>query len=162
MATNFLIKINANGVEVTGESQDSKYSGWIEVLAYEWGGSRLEASGSGVRLSGKVNMSSFVFRKRADRASPLLFKALTNNENVKAEMVLRKAGGEMEDYMHIELNDAVVTKFTQGNLAYGGESPEEEVHISYQSIKMIYDVQDQRSGITRGGIEHEHVIMGAY
>lgn len=161
MAINFLIKINANGSDVQGESQDSKYRGWIEVLAYEFGGQRPEGSVSGARRSGLINMSSFVFRKRADCASPLLFKAFTNNESCTAELVLRKSGGEMEDYMHIKLTEAVITKFVQGNMAYGGESPEEEVHMSYQAIRMTYDVQDQRLGITRGGIEHEHVLMGA-
>ncbi len=161
MATNFLLRLTANGEAVTGESDDRKYPGWIEIIAYEWSGDRSSASSSGSGRRGSVNMGNLILRKRGDCASPLLFRAFTNNDVCKGQLNLRKAGGEMEDYMEIHFDNASIVKFVQGNLAFGGESPEEEVHLSYQKIRLVYDVQDAATGIVRGAIEHEHIVMGA-
>lgn len=155
MAINFVMKFVAEGSDVPGESRDGKYAGWIDVLAYEFSGQNATSvQGGSVRISGGTTMGLFVFRKMADRASPLLFKAFTNKDRCKVTLVLRKTGGEMEDYMRIILDGATVVKFVQGNIASGTESPEEEVHLSYDSVTMNYDVQDQKTGITRGAIQH--------
>jgi type VI secretion system Hcp family effector len=155
MAINFVLKLVAEGSDVTGESQDGKYPGWIDVMAYEFSGQNATSvQGGAPRISGGTTMGLFILRKLADRASPLIFKALTNRDRCKATLVLRKSGGEMEDYMRIILDGARVVKFIQGNIASGTETPEEEVHLSYDSVTMVYDVQDQKTGITRGGIEH--------
>jgi type VI secretion system secreted protein Hcp len=161
MATNFLLHLTANGEVVSGESDDRRYPAWIEVIAYEWSGDRASASSSGSGRRGSVNMGNMVIRKRGDCATPLLFRAFTNNDICKGKLVLRKAGGEMEDYMEIHFDHASIVKFVQGNLAFGGEAPEEEVHFSYQTIRVVYDVQDASTGIVRGGIEHEYTIMGS-
>ena len=160
MAINFMLKLVANGTNVTGESSDDKYMGWIEVVAYEFGGDRAGVGQAGSGRCGAVNMGNVILRKRADCASPVLFRSFTTNEICNAELVLRKSGGEMEDYMHLYFENASIVKFLQGNLTFGGESPEEEIHLSYQKIRIVYNVQDSRSGIVRGGIETDFEIMG--
>ncbi len=160
MATNFMLELTANGERVSGESSDPKYMGWIEVIAYEWSGDRSSSTSAGSGRRGAVNMGNVVIRKRGDCASPLIFRAFTQNENCNAHLVLRKSGGDMEDYMHLHFENGSIVKFVQGNLAFGGEAPEEEVHLSYQTVRVVYNVQDSRSGIVRGGIEAVHEVMG--
>lgn len=160
MAVNFVMKFVAEGTEVTGESKDGKYAGWIDVMAYEFTGQNATTpQGGSYRISGATTMGLFVVRKKTDRASPLLFRAFTNKESSKVTLVLRKAGGEMEDYMRLLLDGALVVKFVQGNIASGGEHAEEEIHLSYDSLTITYDVQDQKTGITRGAIEHTWEFM---
>lgn len=161
MAVNFLMQFTANGQVLNGESKAARYETWIEVIAYEFAGQRGQAGSAGGGRMGAPTLGNFVLRKRVDSASPLLFKAFTNNEQCELKLVMRKSGGEMQDYMRIELKHGVIAKLVQGNLAFGGEMAEEEVHLSYQSLKMIYDVQDQKTGIVRGGIEHEYIVRGA-
>lgn len=153
---NFVAKVIANGQHVQGESMESAFEGWIEVLAYDWGGERAQLTHGGAGRQGRVTYANLVLRKRADAASPLLFKALDNNEQCEVTLQLRKTGtgGQLENYMKILLKDALVVSIKQGNLQFGGEVAEEEVSFSYQEIEMQYDAQDKDTGITRGGIVH--------
>jgi len=153
---NFIAKVIANGQHVQGECMEASFENWIEVLAYDWGGERAQVSHAGAGRQGRVTYANLVLRKRADAASPLLFKALDNNELCEVTLQLRKTGtgGQLENYMKITLRSALVVQIKQGNLQFGGEVSEEEVSFSYQEIEMEYDAQDKDTGITRGGIVH--------
>lgn len=165
MATAFYLNLKANGQEVQGESQESQLAGWIEVLAFEYAGNRGSSGAAGRGRMAHVSMNNFVIRKRVDRASPLLLKAFCQNETIEAKLLLRKSGGggggEAGSYMEIELKNATIAGLKAGNLAFGGETAEEEIELSYQTIRLSYNVQDDLTGIVRGGIEFEHQIMGA-
>lgn len=158
---NFFAKVIANGQQLQGESGDQRYPGWIEVLAYDWGGQRAQVHQAGAGRQGRVTYRQLILRKRVDTASPLIFKALDQNEVCEVTLKLRKAGGEMEDYFEIKLMDALIVEVKQGNLAFGGETPEEEVSFSYGRMAMTYDAQDSNTGITRGGIIHEAQIFSS-
>ena len=136
MATNFMMKVIANGTDIEGEARQSQYAGWVEVLAYEFSGDRAGAGESGSRRMGAPNFGNFVIRKRADRASPQLMRAFALQEVCTMELALLKSGGEMQKYITLELEEAVITKFVQGNLGFGGEAPDEELHFSYQLIRI--------------------------
>ncbi|MDZ7640285.1 MAG: type VI secretion system tube protein Hcp [Bryobacterales bacterium] len=153
---NFVAKVIANGQHVQGESMEGDYPSWIEVLAYDWGGERGQVNQSGGGRQGRVSYGNLILRKRVDTASPLLFKALDHNEVCEVTMQLRKTGtgGQLENYMKIVLEGALIVSIKQGNLQFGGENPEEEVAFSYQALEMQYDAQDSSTGITRGGIMH--------
>lgn len=153
---NFVAKVIANGQQVQGESMESAFENWIEVLAYDWGGERAQVHQGGAGRQGRVTYGNLIIRKRVDSASPLLFKALDLNEVCEVTMQLRKTGtgGQLENYMKIILRRALIVAVKQGNLQFGGENPEEEVSFSYQEIEMQYDAQDKDTGITRGGIMH--------
>ena len=160
MATNFMMHLTANGSEVPGEGQQGNYENWIEVVAYEFAGEKAGAGNSGSGRMGTASFSNFVIRKRADKATPLIWHAFSTNASCKVKLALLKSGGEMEKYMDIELDNAVISKVVHGNLSFGGDLADEEVHFSYQSIAVYYDVQDSRTGITRGSISWEHQIRG--
>lgn len=152
---NFVAKVVANGQHVQGESAEGGFESWIEVLAYDWGGERAQVHQGGGGRQGRVTYRELRLRKRVDSASPLLFKALDQNEVCEVTLQLRKTGtgGQLENYMQIELKRALIVGLKQGNVEFGGDSPEEEVCFSYQEVRMTYDVQNDL-GITRGGIEH--------
>lgn len=153
----FLIKIVANGQFVQGESEEEGFEGWVEVLAYDWGGTRARVSEQGAGAQGRLTYQNLVIRKRVDTATPLLFKAIDFNEKCEVTLQLRKTGtgGKPENYMKITLRGAFITEIKQGNLSLGGEVPEENISFSYQEIEINYDAQDKVSGITRGGILHQ-------
>lgn len=153
---NFVAKVIANGQQVNGESMESSFENWIEVLAYDWGGSRGQVNEAGARRQGRVSYENLILRKRVDAATPLLFRALDNNEQCEVTLQLRKTGtgGQLEKYMTIKLMGAIIVLIKQGNLTFGGENPEEEISFSYQEIEIAYEAQDKDSGITRGGIMH--------
>lgn len=154
---NFVAKVIANGQECQGESVEPNFESWIEVVAYEWGGERGSVASAGSRRAARVSYRPLVLRKRVDSASPLLFKALDHNEQCEVTLQLRKTGtgGALENYFQIKLTGAMILGIKQGNLQFGGESPEEEVSFGYQTVEQIYDAQDKDTGITRGSITHE-------
>jgi type VI secretion system secreted protein Hcp len=160
MPTNFMMHLVANGSEVVGEGQQRDYEGWIEVVAYEFAGEKATSGQSGSGRMGAANFSNFVVRKRADRATPIVWQAFAQNATCAVNLALFKTGGEMEKYMEIILTDAIISKIVHGNLSFGGDMADEEIHFSYRRIGIDYEVQDSRTGIVRGGISWEHDIRG--
>lgn len=153
---NFVAKVIANGQECQGESAEPGFENWIEVLAYDWGGERGSVGSAGSRRAARVSYRPLILRKRVDAASPLLFKALDNNERCEVTLQLRKTGtgGALENYYQMKLTGAMILEIKQGNLQFGGDSPEEEISFGYQTVEQNYDAQDKDSGITRGSIMH--------
>lgn len=153
---NFVAKVIANGQECQGESIEPGFESWIEVVAFDWGGDRGSVGSSGARRAARVSYRPLILRKRVDAASPLLFKALDQNEQCEVTLQLRKTGtgGALENYFQIKLTGALILAIKQGNLQFGGESPEEEISFGYQTVEQIYDAQDKDTGITRGSITH--------
>ena len=96
---NFVAKVIANGQHVQGESMEGAYESWIEVLAYDWGGERAQLDRGGGGRQGRVTYGNLILRKRVDSATPLLFKALDQNEVCDVTMQLRKTGtgGQLEE-----------------------------------------------------------------
>ncbi|MCZ2152310.1 MAG: type VI secretion system tube protein Hcp [Bryobacterales bacterium] len=159
---NFVAKVMANGQHVQGESKEVGFDGWIEVLSYDWGGTRAGSTQGVGKWQGKGSYRALVLRKRVDAASPLLFKAFDLNEECDVILQLRKSGTgpKLENYMKIHIKGALISDLRQGNREFGGEVPEEEVAFTYREIEMAYDVQANTTGITFGGITHRSLILG--
>lgn len=126
---------------IPGESQDSRHKDAIEISSYSWGTSNpstLGAGGGGG--SGKVSMQDFHFTMHVSKASPQLFLAVATGKHFpKAELFIRKAGGEQQEYLKWTLTDVMVTSYQTGGA--NGDIPTEQVSLNFTKIQMEYKPQ---------------------
>ncbi len=141
----------AKGTEIAGETKDSVMSEKkaIEILSFSLGASNpttIGSAGSGLS-SGKVSLSSFNVMKRADSASPSLFKACCVGDHFpKAFVVMRRSGasGDIggEPFMIYEFVEVMVES-VQWSGSMGGDSvPTESVSFAFGAMSISYMPQD--------------------
>lgn len=148
MAADIFLKIDG----VNGESKDDKHKNEIEVLAWSWAesqsGSASHGSGMG---SGKVEMHDITFTKYVDKSTPKLIEKCAKGEHIpKADMVMRKAGGEQKEYLKIHLDDVLISSYSTSGSG-GGESPTENISLNFGKITVEYFEQDNKGTMTSAG-----------
>jgi type VI secretion system secreted protein Hcp len=143
MATDMFIKIG----DVKGESQDDTHKGEIDVLAWSWGlsqsGSAHHGAGAG---AGKVSVQDLSFTKYVDASSTALIQFACKGTHVKeAKLTIRKAGDSPLEYIHITLNDVLVTSLSTGGS--GGEDRlTENIVLNFGKFKVEYTNQAETGG----------------
>lgn len=138
MAVDMFIKIKG----IKGESQDKKYKGEIDVLAWSWGmsnGGTMHMGGGGG--AGKVNVQDLSFTKYIDVGScDLLMHCTTGKHIPEATLVVRKAGGKQLEYLVITMKKLIVTSVSTGGS--GGEDRlTENVTINFAEVEVNYTEQ---------------------
>ena len=85
MAETVHLYLKANGTDVQGESTQISLGreNSIECVYFESGVETAREAGSGL-ATGRRRYDPIVIRKRIDKSSPLLYKALCNNEALEA------------------------------------------------------------------------------
>jgi type VI secretion system secreted protein Hcp len=85
MAETVHLYLKANGTDIKGESTQVSLGrdGSIECVYYEQGVITAREAGSGL-ATGRRQYQPLLIRKRIDKSSPLLMKALTENQVVEA------------------------------------------------------------------------------
>jgi type VI secretion system secreted protein Hcp len=133
---------------VKGESKDSKHKEDIDVLAWSWGmsnsGSAHVGGGAG---AGKVNVQDLSFTKWLDKSSPDLYLATCNGKHfTKAELFVRKAGEQPLEYLHITMEEVLVSSVSTGGS--GGEDRlTENVTLNFAKVKVEYKEQTPTGGV---------------
>lgn len=148
MAETVHLFLKAKGVDIKGEStqislgrQDS-----IECTYYEQGVTFARTVGPGPGATGR-HQYTLVFRKRIDKASPLIIKALVNNEPI--EGVFRffrpnpSGDATTEQFYTVMIKGGSVTAVRQIvpdtiSPVTSKDSPLEEVSIVFNSIQWLY------------------------
>ncbi|MEO1616523.1 MAG: type VI secretion system tube protein Hcp, partial [Planctomycetota bacterium] len=107
--------------EISGEAQDEKHKGEIDVLSWSWG---LSQSGSfhtgGGGGAGKATFQDISITKWVDTASPILMLYCANGDHfTDARLTVRKAGKKPLEYLVIEMKKVMVTAISTGGS--GGE-----------------------------------------
>jgi type VI secretion system secreted protein Hcp len=148
MAVDFFIKLG----DISGESKDSKYSDWIEVLAWSWGmsqsGTMHTGTGGG---TGKVSVQDFSITKYVDKSTPnIMQKCCTGKHYPDATFIARKAGDKPLDYVKLKMKEVIVTSATTGG-SQGGEQVTENVTLNFASYEYEYTPQSE-SGSGAGSI----------
>lgn len=139
---------------VKGESVDKAHPGTIDVMSWSWGvsqeGSSHRGTGGG---AGKVNVQDFNITKFVDRATPVLIQACCTGQHYdKAELFVRKAGGEPLDYLVFTLEDVLISSVTtSGN--NGDEVVLETIGFNFGRVKVAYQPQNAKGGKEGGAIE---------
>ena len=146
MAVDCFLKIDG----IKGESKDSKHKDEIEVMSWSWGQSNaVSAAFGGGMGSGKVSMHDISISKMLDKASVKLIAACAKGEHIpKAELVMRKAGGEQKEYLKINFDDVMVTSYQTGG---SGETPTENISLNFGKITVEYFEQDNKGTMTSVG-----------
>lgn len=151
MAIQAYIKIKANGSDLAGSSVDTKDHGdFCDVITFEMG-SEVNRELTTGRATGRRQHKPLVVVKPLDKASPLLFQALVQNQVIEAELELwrdKPKGGGREKYYTYELTEGRVVGIEQ--FAPEDDSPlanrgtMERLSISFQKIVVTW----QDGGIT--------------
>ena len=120
--------------------------GAIEALTFSQGVSMRRDRETG-QAAGRRTHRDIVFTKAFDSASPLLFRALTENQAIPRVVISFMRGGEA--YQTIELRDVRVSNVEQ---SVTEDMDVETVALSFRSIAITH---------TRGGITHEDSVDAA-
>jgi type VI secretion system secreted protein Hcp len=146
MAYDMFLKLDG----IDGESNDKDYKDWIGVLAWSWGASNsgtfhVGRGGGG----GKANVQDISCTKYVDLASPKLFENVFKGGHLTSgELVVRKAGNKPMVYMHIKMDNVLISSISTGGS--GGEDQLTE-NLSLNFEKVEYQYVEQKADGTEGG-----------
>jgi type VI secretion system secreted protein Hcp len=100
---------------------------------------------------GKVNVQDISLTKYVDRSSPGLMKACCDcTPFKKAQLLVRKAGGNPLDYLIIDFEEVRVSSVSTGGS--GGEDKlTENVSLNFKVVKVHYQPQG-KDGAKEGGV----------
>jgi type VI secretion system secreted protein Hcp len=125
--------------KVKGESVAAGHKDDIVVAGFSWG---VGAPGDAVagQATGRRSYRHLVVVKHLDTASTALMSAVATNDEVRnAVLVLRKAGGEQQDFFSITLEKARVASYDIESDADG--NPVEKITFSFQKVAAEYRLQ---------------------
>jgi type VI secretion system secreted protein Hcp len=140
-SSDFLLKIDG----IDGESEQKGHEKAIDVLSWSWGasnsGSMSVGSGGG---TGKVNMQDFHFVMAFNNASPKLMQQCSTGEHIKkAQLFVRKSGGDPKEYMTWTFHDLLISSYQTGGHG-GGDLPTDQVSFNYSKVELEYKPQDAK------------------
>jgi len=138
MAVDMFLKLG----DISGESQDDKHKGEIDVLAWSWGLSQHGTAHVGAGMgAGKVSVSDLSFTKYIDKASVNLeIACCTGKHYPQALLTVRKAGDKPLEYLKIKLEEVMVTSVSLGGS--GGEDRlTENISLNFAKFKTEYTPQ---------------------
>jgi type VI secretion system secreted protein Hcp len=125
---------------ISGESQDAKHKGEIDVLAWSWGLAETQggqAAGSGAGAV-RPNFQDLSIQKLTDLASPLLLAATIKGDNIsEATLTVRSAGKLPQEFLVINLQNVMVTSISFGD-AKAQDRPQESISIKFGKIAFDY------------------------
>ncbi len=161
MAETVHLYLKANGKDVKGESTQESMGrkDSIECVAYEQGVKTAREAGTGM-MTGRRQYDPVRIVKRIDKASPLIMKALTNNETIDGVFKFfrpnPKGDGTTEQFYTVEIkngNVASVRDLVNSTLdkELVHNPPLEEVTFVFQDIAWTF---------TNGGVTHQDSWKG--
>lgn len=147
MAVDMFLKLDG----ITGESEDAKHKGEIQIESFSFGVQQTGASGHGGGAgAGKATFEDIHITKLADKASPRLMETCATGKHLKEGMItVRKAGGKQEEYYKIKLTDLIVSSMQ--NTGHGNDAPMETLSLNFASIKFDYFAQ-KKDGTLEGQV----------
>jgi len=140
-AVDMFLKID----DVKGESKDVEHLDEIEVLAWSWGltqsGTTHTGAGGG---AGKVSVQDISVTKYTDKSTPKLLENIATGKFFQvADLTVRKAGEKPITFVHITMDNALVTSISMGGS--GGEDRlTENITLNFAKFKFEYTPQDDK------------------
>jgi type VI secretion system secreted protein Hcp len=128
--------------QISGEAEDDKHKGEIEVLSWSWG-MQGKASLGGGGASGKATIRELRIVKKVDKASTALMSALRTNEVIKEGILtLRKTGTSKIEYFKVTIQDGrVMALDVEAGDDHGTSTLLERVSFSFNKIIVEYTPQ---------------------
>lgn len=140
----FFLKIDG----IKGESTDAKHKDELEIESFSWGavnsGSFSDAPGAGGG-TGKVSFQDVHFTKKVDKSSPDLAYHCASGKHIKiAELTVRKAGEDQQDYYKVKLTDVLVSSYQSGGSSGGSLLPVDQFSLNFAKVEFSYATQDAK------------------
>ncbi|MBK8718152.1 MAG: type VI secretion system tube protein Hcp [Nannocystaceae bacterium] len=155
MAETSHLFLKANGADVQGESSQTSLGREGSIECVYWSSEVETAREKGSSLAtGRRTYKPIVFRKRIDKSTPLLAKALCNNEVIEGTFKFFRPNptgdGTTEQFFTVEFKNARIAFFKMVSPdcidpAKSAEPPLEEIGIVFHEITWTY---------MNGGISH--------
>jgi type VI secretion system secreted protein Hcp len=156
MAETVHLYLKANGRDVAGESTQTSLGreNSIECVFYRQSVVTAREAGSGM-ATGRRQYEPLVIRKRIDKSSPVLFKALVENQKIDAEFKFFRPNpsgdGTTEQFYSVEIKDGRIASMSQyvNDVIVPATATDpalEEVTFVFHTIAWHY---------TQGGVTHE-------
>lgn len=156
MAETVHLSLKANGTDIQGESSQTSLGreNTIECVYFEDAVRTAREKGSGM-ATGRRTYEPLTIRKRIDKSSPLLAKALCDNEKIEGTFKFFRpnpAGdGTTEQFFTVEIFDgriASIKRIVPDTIdpASSSEPPLEEVAFVFHTIRWCYEPD---------GVEHQ-------
>lgn len=156
MAETVHLYLKANGTDIQGESTQTSLGreNSIECVHFSTSVKTARETGSGT-ATGRRQHEPIVFLKRIDKSSPLLAKALCNNEVIEGAFKFFRPNptgdGTTEQFYTIEIKKGRIASQKQWvpdtiNPASTNQPPMEEVSLVFHTITWTY---------TNGGVTHQ-------
>ena len=156
MAETVHLYLKASGAEIKGDSTQTSLGreGSIECVYYEQAVKTARESGSAL-ATGRRQYEPLLIRKRIDKSTPLLAKALCNNQVIEGKFKFFRPNpngdGTTEQFFTVEIKQGRISSQKQivpDTIvpATSTEPPLEEVTFVFHSISWT---------ITNGGITHD-------
>lgn len=143
----FLKVETSGGPTITGESTDSKHSGWIEINSMQLGVANQTSLSGGQITGGKSTRSDLTLTKLLDKSSPPLFLGCaqgTTYPTLTLELTTPNSSGTALTFYKITLTNVIVSSLSS---AANGERPGETVALSYEKITTDYYMVDAKGGV---------------
>ena len=156
MAETVHLYLKANGQDIKGESTQTSLGRGdsIECTYYEQGVITAREAGSGM-ATGRRQYQPLLIRKRIDKSSPLIAKALVENQKIEGNFKFFRPNptgdGTTEQFYSVGLKDGRVASMRQYLPdtivpASSTEPPMEEITFVFHTISWTF---------TKGGVTHE-------
>jgi len=153
MAIDFFLKLDG----ITGGSSDAKHKGEIEIESFSFGvanaGTASSPGGGGGAAAGRASFQDFSFTLRADKASPLLFKACASGTHLKQAILTgRRSGEKQADFVKYTLSDVQVSGYQQAAAGTEGALRDQfslnfsKVEVELRSVKPDGTLEDIKAG----------------
>ncbi len=161
MAETVHLYLKANGTDIKGESTQESLGrkDSIECIAYEQGVTTAREAATGM-VTGRRQYTPLKIVKRVDKSSPLLMKALVENQRIDAIFKFFRpnpAGdGTTEQFFTVEIKQGNVASVKQYvpitiHPESANDPPSEEVAFVFRDIIWTF---------TNGGIQHHDSWAG--
>ena len=137
-AVSYFLKLDG----IAGESADAKHPGEIELQAFSFGESFVQAPvTAGGAGAGKVQIEDMHVSMPLSKASPLLFVACASGQHLKSAVLSarRSAGKAPFDFLVITLTDVLVSGYHTGGGTDTG--PFDQVTLNFGKIQIQYRAQ---------------------
>jgi len=146
-ANDYFLKLDG----ISGESNDSKHKGEIDVLAFSFVETQAGPGGpGGGGGAGKVQMSDFSFTARTSKASPQLFLHCAQGKHIKqAVLTVRKAGQAPQEYIKLKLTDVLISSYAIGGTE-GDERPADTFSLNFAKLSFDYFAQKSDGSLDSG------------
>jgi len=146
---------------VPGESTDAKHKGELDLESFSWGETNSGSSGhAGGGGTGKVSPHDFVFTKRLDKSSPMLFIGCATGQHFKdATLTVRKAGGEQHEYFKVKMMDVMISGYQTAGREGSGGLVSESISLNFAKLEMSY--KEQKPDGSLGGETKQGYDFGA-